>query len=489
VELLLKNGANPNVKDEAAGITPLLAAVQQERANIVSLLLEAKADPNVPNPEGWSPLHWAVGQAGIIERLQSAGAKVDSRNKNGETPLHCAAGCGLKQATEMLLDHGAEIDGRDNMGNTPLHFAALSGRKELVDFLLTKGANPNLANDDSKTPLDWTKFGLGGAGGGSWFRLPGGASFIEPYQRGLTGMPVPGMLVPGMPAPGTLPGMPVPSLAPGSGIARGEDRGSIEAALKSHGALEVLPQLDHIQVANPLGKYSQTVFSQGSNDWNQMTLLETLAVQYQLLAAKPDGESGQGYDSRSWAGMQSFSFPDISRLRVRHPETNLTSWRERTVDLEPVLEQGDCSKDVPLTWGDVVEITEADHPLNEKWQGFSATEFQNFKKCLTREIQVTVKGRTTKLTLSPDITITTFPTANSTTATISIGTKVPFWIAPALRGSNLLLASSDTSRIKVTRRDAATGQTREWILDCSPGKPAPAFWLRNGDAIDVPEKN
>jgi hypothetical protein len=72
---------------------------------------------------------------------------------------------------------------------------------------------------------------------------------MEPYQPGLTGMPVPGM--------------PVPSLVPGSGIVKSEDRVSIETALKSHGALEVLPQLDRIQVANPLGKYSQIVFSQG----------------------------------------------------------------------------------------------------------------------------------------------------------------------------------------------------------------------------------
>jgi len=477
VELLLKNGANPNVRDEAAGNeTPLLAAVRNEKADIVSLLLEAKADPNIPNSEGWAPLHWAIGQSAVLERLLSAGAKVDARNKRGEAPLHCAAGCGLKPATEMLLDHGAEIEGRDNMGNTPLHYATLAGRKELVDFLLTKGANPNLANDEGETPLNWTKSSPGGMG----YNLPG-ASFVQPSRRGLSG--IPGMPIPRYP-PGPAPGAYPAEALPGA-IGKIDDRSSIETALKSHGALEVLPQLDRIQVTRPLANYSQTVFSQGSNDWNQMTLLEALAVQYQLLTAQTDGEPGQRYDSRS-LGMQSLSFPDISRLRVRHPESNLTSWHERTIDLEPTLEQGDCGKDVPLAWGDVVEIPEADHPLNEKWQGFSLAEFQNFKKCLTREIQVTVKGRTTKLTLSPDIIISPVPgDYNSTT----IGTKVPFWIAPALRGSNLLLASSDTSRIKVTRRDAATGQTREWILDCSPGKPAPAFWLRNGDAIDVPEKN
>jgi hypothetical protein len=51
-----------------------------------------------------------------------------------------------------------------------------------------------------------------------------------------------------------------------------------------------------------------------------------------------------------------------------------------------------------------------------------------------------------------------------------------------------LLASSDLSRVKVTRRDPASGQKRELLLDCSDGKPAPPFWLRDGDTIEVPEK-
>jgi hypothetical protein len=52
-----------------------------------------------------------------------------------------------------------------------------------------------------------------------------------------------------------------------------------------------------------------------------------------------------------------------------------------------------------------------------------------------------------------------------------------------------VLISSDLSRVKVTRTDPATGQKREWVVDCSKGDAAaPNLWLQDGDRIEVPEK-
>jgi len=64
----------------------------------------------------------------------------------------------------------------------------------------------------------------------------------------------------------------------------------------------------------------------------------------------------------------------------------------------------------------------------------------------------------------------------------------PLMLRPALENSKLLLASSDLSRIKVKRRDPATGKLREWTFDCSNPQSPPDFWLRDGDAIEVPDK-
>jgi hypothetical protein len=42
--------------------------------------------------------------------------------------------------------------------------------------------------------------------------------------------------------------------------------------------------------------------------------------------------------------------------------------------------------------------------------------------------------------------------------------------------------------VKVTRRDPKTGKEREWILDCTNNSQAPDLRLREGDVIEVPEK-
>jgi len=98
---------------------------------------------------------------------------------------------------------------------------------------------------------------------------------------------------------------------------------------------------------------------------------------------------------------------------------------------------------------------------------------------------VIVKGQTTKTSVGPKIKIND---QGGIPGGDTVVTKAPLWIQPVLRSSNLLLSSSDLSRVKVTRKDATTGQTREWILDCSKPERAPAFWLRDGDVIEVPDK-
>jgi len=50
--------------------------------------------------------------------------------------------------------------------------------------------------------------------------------------------------------------------------------------------------------------------------------------------------------------------------------------------------------------------------------------------------------------------------------------------------SKLFLPSSDLSRVKITRRDPVTGIKARMVLDCSDSKPAPDFWLRDGDVIE-----
>ncbi|PVE58962.1 hypothetical protein DC429_00655 [Arthrobacter sp. TPD3018] len=54
---------------------------------------------------------------------------------------------------QYLLQHKADPNIRDAKGNTPLALAVMAGRDDLVDLLLMFKANPNLANSSGQTPL------------------------------------------------------------------------------------------------------------------------------------------------------------------------------------------------------------------------------------------------------------------------------------------------------------------------------------------------
>jgi hypothetical protein len=173
-------------------------------------------------------------------------------------------------------------------------------------------------------------------------------------------------------------------------------------------------------------------------------------------------------------------YPDLSHVQLRRAGQDFKSWQINTIDIAAALSSGDCSKDLALAWGDVIDIPELDHPLNEKWPGFSRKELETLQKCLSRDVRFVIKGASTNITLSPGIRFQNFG--------LDLDTKVPFWIKPVLLNSGLLLASSDLTRVKVSRTDPASGQKREWTLDCSESRPAPDLWLREGDVIEVPEK-
>jgi hypothetical protein len=277
--------------------------------------------------------------------------------------------------------------------------------------------------------------------------------------------------------------------------------------LRRHGAVDDLPQLDGIRVSRRSTGETSTAFTKGSDDWGQFTLLDLIGVQYSFLADSPQDGGGDAYDLiaffRTFARLP---FPDLAHLRIRRPGPDQKSWQEQVVDLRPVLESGDCSKDVGLEWGDVVEIPEADHPLNEKWPGFSKAELANLKKCLTRRVEIVINGQATNITLAPwilndkDVTDEIagrihrhsnagFPMPAWQAPTMpTIVTRTPFWLKPVLLQSQLVLTSSDLRRVKVTRHDGAGGQQREWVVDCLNASPAPDFWLRDGDRVEVPEK-
>ncbi len=99
-----------------------------DRLLLVELLLDAGADVEQGNLDGWAPLHSAAytGWLPSVERLLARGARVDRSTKgDGGTPLALALFWGHRQTAERLAEEG--IVPRN------LRIAAALGREDLMD--------------------------------------------------------------------------------------------------------------------------------------------------------------------------------------------------------------------------------------------------------------------------------------------------------------------------------------------------------------------
>ncbi|MBT8398240.1 MAG: ankyrin repeat domain-containing protein [Gemmatimonadetes bacterium] len=108
-ELIVKAGANPNTSSaNQFKVRPIHSAaghLDAERSlELVRLLLDAGADPNVVQAGGW-------------------------------TPLHQAAAHGREECAKLLLEHGASLTAKSDDGRTPLEMARAKGHGGLEGLL------------------------------------------------------------------------------------------------------------------------------------------------------------------------------------------------------------------------------------------------------------------------------------------------------------------------------------------------------------------
>lgn len=92
VEVLLKHGASPNGKFDLLAYSQnscLHAAIEKNYSRIVELLIEYRADANVQNEQGQTPIYLAISskRPKIIKLLYDNGADIDNvKNIRNETP-------------------------------------------------------------------------------------------------------------------------------------------------------------------------------------------------------------------------------------------------------------------------------------------------------------------------------------------------------------------------------------------------------------------
>ena len=480
VELLLRAGANPNlpgnvdrqiqgrgfVSPQGGTLVPLRFAILQNEPEVVSLLLRFKADPNAN--DGWGsrqPLVFdALSNTNILKALLDAGVdpnrldRIQPNNiaEQGESPLMSVVGSSFYEtadgnltAAKLLIAHDANLNFKNRDGKTALHYAVSVGNLELVKLLLDNKADPNAEDNNGITPLAVAKA-----------EQNNGVGTVAGPLRSATGV-------------------------------------DIAALLRSHGALDDLPHWYRITASRPSANYSEAVFRKGTNDWNQISLFDVLGVQYELISnSQSEPQRGNSVPYSYYAGNNSLPFPDLANIIIRRATADGKGWENRTIDLTSALNSGNCAADFQLRWGDVVEIPEKDHVLNERWPGLSTNELFTLKNYLTRHLQISVKGQITNIVITPQVKELVpgsreYPLSSygaKMEPAVSLLKFEPFMLWPVLKDSKLLLASSDLSHIKVKRRDTTTGKMHEWMVDCSNPQAPPNLWLRDGDVIEVPEK-
>jgi ankyrin repeat protein len=156
-------------------------AADQGSPEALSLLLERGANPNGGDPK-WSPLRLVArhGLRQIVEKMISAGARVDARDYNNETALFWVArgGVTLREETvmahlegmkapsyssngdfagitELLIVRGSDVNALNKFRETPLHAAAKAGRTDVAEVLLRHAASLNARDRFGATPLWW----------------------------------------------------------------------------------------------------------------------------------------------------------------------------------------------------------------------------------------------------------------------------------------------------------------------------------------------
>lgn len=188
--LLLQQGANPNMQLKifppyrslgndrggdsmlTVGTTPLIRAAKAGDVEMVELLLEHDALPDLKNQPGYTPLMASSGlgstaldlrakfrdeQRGITtaKLLLAAGADINARDAQGRTTLNGAVQWSWPEYVKWAADNGADINSEDNAGYTVLDHALgrvggggrfnVEVNQPMADLLLSLGARAGSA--------------------------------------------------------------------------------------------------------------------------------------------------------------------------------------------------------------------------------------------------------------------------------------------------------------------------------------------------------
>ncbi len=127
---------NINAQEYERQYTALHDAVMTESKEGIAVLLELKANPNLPDKEGNAPLHLAVLlDKDLVTLLIDGGSNPNLINHLGKTPLNLAIEAGNGEMILYLISKGAKI-AEDAQSITPLMLAAKLRNRNSLEVLI-----------------------------------------------------------------------------------------------------------------------------------------------------------------------------------------------------------------------------------------------------------------------------------------------------------------------------------------------------------------
>lgn len=188
VELLLKNGANPNIANSLEhNMAPLHLSMNISKIDIANILIFYGADVNAVDDYSGTPLVFAVIENDIekvvlllksgayingmndlepiffvksipiLNILLEHGANLHSISRGGDTVLFMPSQFGEADLVQKLIELGIDVNHQNNDGVTALMCAAGIGKMDHVKIFINAGADPSIKDKEGKTALDYAK--------------------------------------------------------------------------------------------------------------------------------------------------------------------------------------------------------------------------------------------------------------------------------------------------------------------------------------------
>ena len=167
VRVAVANGAEVNFRSTSSNNravpdwSGLMRAAARGLEDVVSYLLEARADPHQRDLNGLTALHHAClhAQVGTARLLLEAGCDPNATDLHGyNTPLVVLTRYPCCSAIiSQLASKGADLGRADPAGNCALTYAAKYSNLETVKSLVALGCDVNTRNNAGLTPLAYVR--------------------------------------------------------------------------------------------------------------------------------------------------------------------------------------------------------------------------------------------------------------------------------------------------------------------------------------------